>query len=291
MAGEQRRRGTLPVQRMRSGDHAFCRYAARPAWDLVAAFVWRGLERGERVLVCPPPQTGQDEARAHLEEYGAPLDFACERGQLEFSSMRRLLHPAPRFTAARQWQRIREETEQALANRYSGLRTYLDMHWVSDLGADVEEVVAGEANAAHLFTARPYSEVCAYDTGAFEPAVLAAVRAAHPQDLLEAPGMLRALHTAGRVRLIGEADLATRVDWLAELREAFTRVAPGGGLVVDLSRLHFLSVGCASDLLNLATDARHDRIEVRLDRHQAGLLVRLGCHYLRHVVLVEDRDS
>ncbi|MEU7486069.1 MEDS domain-containing protein [Streptomyces sp. NPDC042319] len=291
MAGEQRRHGTLPVQRMRSGDHAFCRYAARPAWDLVAAYVWRGLERGERVIVCPAPQTGPDEARTRLEENGPSLDLVCARGQLEFSSMRRLLHPAPRFTAARQWQRIQEETERALAHRYSGLRTFSDMHWIADLGADLEEVLAGEANAAHLFTARPYSEVCAYDSGAFEPTVLDAVRAAHPHDLLEAPGMLRALHTAGRVRLIGDADLATRGDWLASLREAFTGGPPEGRLVVDLSRLYFLSVGCASDLLNLATDARHKRIEVRLGRHQATLLARLGSHYLRHVTLIEDHDS
>ncbi|WP_030610620.1 MEDS domain-containing protein [Streptomyces sclerotialus] len=291
MAWEESRLGTLPVQRMRPGDHACCRYTGQPGWDLVAAYAWQGLERGEKVIICPAPEAGSDEARTRLEEYGPSLDHACRRGQVVFTSMRRLLHPGPRFTPARQWQRLQEETEGALAEHYSGLRVFVDMRWIADLGADVAEVVAREADAAHLFTARPYSQVCAYDTHAFEPAVLDAVRAAHPHDLLERPGMLRALHAAGCVRLIGEADMATQVAWLAALREAFHSSAHDGHLVVDLSRLHFLSVGCASDLLHLSTDAhRHGRIEVRLGRDKAALLAGLGSHYLKHLVLVEDRD-
>ncbi|WP_037958277.1 MEDS domain-containing protein [Streptomyces violens] len=289
MAGEAMRRGTLPVQRLRAGDHAFCRYTERPRWDLVAAYAWSGLARGEKVIICPAPQADRDTVRERLEEHGPSLDHVCARGQLVFASMGMLLHPDDRFTPTRQWRRLQEEIAGALAKRYAGLRTYIDMRWVADLGADVEEVMAREKNTAHLFAARSYSEICAYDTSAFEPAVLDAMHAAHPHDLLDGPGALRALHAAGAVRLIGEADMATQIDWISALREAFKRSAHDGHLVVDLSRLHFLSVGCASDLLSLATDAhRHGRIEVRLDRDKARLLVGLGSRYLNHVVLTED---
>ncbi|WP_181138717.1 MEDS domain-containing protein [Streptomyces sp. Ru73] len=288
MAGEQGRRGTLPVQRMRAGDHAFCRYSGRPAWDLVAAYAWQGLQRGEKVIICPAPSDDHDEVRARLEEHGPPLDHVGGRGQLVFAGMRGLLRTGRRLTAARHCRRLQEETERALAEGYSGLRLFSDMCWVADLGADLAEVLAREADTAHLFTAGSYSEVCAYDTDAFDPAVLDAVRAAHPHELLEATGTLRALHTAGLVRLVGEADMATQVDWLAALREAFRRTAHDGRLVVDLSLLHFLSVSCASDLLNLSTDAGHGRIEVRVDPAKAALLTGLGSHYLTHLVLVED---
>ncbi|MFI8996601.1 MEDS domain-containing protein [Streptomyces sp. NPDC053542] len=289
MAGEATRRGTLPVQRLRAGDHAFCRYTDRPRWDLVAAYTWTGLARGEKVIICPAPQADRDTVRERLEEHGPSLDHVCARGQLVFASMRTLLLPDDRFSAARQRQRIQEEITGALAKRFAGLRAYIDMRWIADLGADVEEVMAREENAAQLFATRVYSEVCAYDTSAFEPAVLDAMHAAHPHDLLDGPGSLRALHAAGLVRLVGEADMATQIEWISALREAFKRSAHDGRLVVDLSRLHFLSVGCASDLLNLATDAhRHGRIEVRLDHGKATLLVGLGSRYLSHVVLVED---
>ncbi|MFC6065501.1 MEDS domain-containing protein [Streptomyces ochraceiscleroticus] len=289
MAGEAMQRGTLPVQRLRPGDHAFCRYTERPRWDLVAAYAWTGLARGEKVIICPAPQADRDTVRERLEEHGPALDHVCASGQLVFASMRMLLHPDGRFIPAREWQRIQEEITDALAKRYAGLRAYIDMRWVADLGADVEEVMACEKNAAHLFATRVYSEVCAYDTSAFEPAVLDAMHAAHPHDLLDGPGDLHVLHAAGLVRLIGEADMATQIEWISALREAFKRSAHDGHLVVDLSRLHFLSVGCASDLLSLATDAhRHGRIDVRLDRAKATLLIGLGSRYLKHVVLIED---
>ncbi|WP_223736977.1 MEDS domain-containing protein [Streptomyces purpurogeneiscleroticus] len=289
MAGEAMRRGTLPVQRLRPGDHAFCRYTERTRWDLVAAYAWTGLARGEKVIICAPPQADRDTVQERLEEHGPSLDHVCARGQLVITGMRMLLHPDGRFTPARLRQRIQEEIAGALAKRCAGLRTYIDMRWIADLGADVEEVMAREESAAPLFAARSYSEVCAYDTSVFEPAVLDAMHAAHPHDLLDGPGALRALHAAGSVRLIGEADMATRIEWTSALRDAFKRSAHDGHLVVDLSRLHFLSVGCASDLLNLSTDAhRHGRIEVRLDRGKATLLIGLGSRYLKHVVLVED---
>lgn len=291
MTEHEDRRGTLPVQHLRSGDHAFCGYAGQPGWDVLTAYAWRGLERDEKVIICSAPDVTADEVRARMEEHGPALDHVHDSGRLVLSSLPALFHPDRRFNSERQWQRIREETDSALAAGRSGLRTFIDMGWAADLGTDVEELTAHEAQTHQAFAGRPYSQVCAYDRTVFAPEVFKAAHDAHPYDLLDELGALRAQHGAGSVRLIGDADMATQVEWLAALREAVKDARVDGHLVVDLSRLHFLSVGCASDLLNVCVDAYRDGlVEVRCDRDKAALLVGLGSHYLKHVALIDASE-
>lgn len=66
------------------------------------------------------------------------------------------------------------------------------------------------------------------------------------------------------------------------------RRAAARRLTVDLSRLHFLSVGCAVSLLRPARGAAgHGLIEVRCDRGQCRLLHRLGAGTVPRLVLTE----
>src|SRR6201996_6774808 len=97
---------TLAVDQMRLGDHAFAHYADDDArWEVPAVFAFRGLSRGEKVIVMMDPGCLADEACARLAAFGGGADEARDRGQLVFSSMRELISPEKSFTARRQMDR------------------------------------------------------------------------------------------------------------------------------------------------------------------------------------------
>ncbi|MDQ2811927.1 MAG: MEDS domain-containing protein [Actinomycetota bacterium] len=218
----------LAVDQMRLGDHAFAHYADDNArWAVPAVFARLGLARGEKVVVLADPAVSHGEAYQRLTTFGGLAEQARDRGQLVFSSMRALIHPDRRFTARRQLSRLREETARAQWEGYAGLRTFIDMAWVQDLGMDVEGVMRREESAGGLFTNQSYAEICSYDRRRFAPEVVEDMRVSHPVALLEQPGELRAWHGYGEVHLIGDADLSTRQGFRDAVRPAVQ--SPSGG--------------------------------------------------------------
>lgn len=280
--------GTIPVQHLRAGDHAFVSYADDDAGrDVVSAFAWAGLVKREKVMVFAAPQLDEDVVWGRLDAPGVLLESAREQGQLVLSSMRALIHPHGAFTPDRQWERITEETDKALAEGYSGLRTYIDMHWVGDLGADVEVMMHRESHAQHLFTDRPYTEICAYDGRWFNSRVLSAMHEAHPCRLLPRLGDLHVEQADGVVQLTGEADIATREQFIGAVREGLRRSGNSRTLTVDLSGLVFLGVACAVDLLRLVREHPHGQVRVHCPPTPARLLRRAGADQVPHMVIRE----
>ena len=282
---------TLAVERMRLGDHAFAHYADDDVrWEVPAAFTFRGLARGEKVMVMMDPACPAEDALERLAAYGS-ADDARARGQLVVSSMRELIRPDKSFTALRQMNRLREETERACREGFAGLRTVIDMAWVQDLGTDVEDVMRREKRACSLFGSRRYAEICAYDRRCFDPAVVEEMRLSHPVALLERPGDLQAHHAPGELYLIGDADVVTGDIFRAAVSLAFD--APRGGqALVDLTRLCFLSAGCAGDLLRLIGQASAcDKVVVRCRPPQNRILLRLRAMWTDRLVLEETGDD
>ncbi|MEU5951138.1 MEDS domain-containing protein [Streptomyces sp. NPDC047525] len=280
--------GTIPVQHLRAGDHAFVSYADDDAGrDVVSAFAWSGLVKREKVMVFAAPHLHEEQVWDRLDAPGALLGAAREQGQLVLSSMRALIHPQDAFTPDRQWERITEETDRALAEGYSGLRTYIDMHWVGALGADVEVMMHRESHAQHLFTDRPYTEICAYDSRWFDPGVLEAMHEAHPCRLLPRLGALHVEQAEGLVQLVGEADIATREEFIGAVREGLRHSENSRPLTVDLSGLVFLGVACAVDLLRLVLEHPHGPVRVHCPPTQARILRRAGADQVPNMVISE----
>ncbi|MCX5450477.1 MEDS domain-containing protein [Streptomyces nigrescens] len=280
----------LPVQHLRPGDHAFVSYGDDEVrWEVVTAFVRLGLARGEKVLVLPCPGVPADEVLARIDFPSRSTVPARERGQLVVSSMREVIRPDTEFTAARQMSRLRAETDRATAEGHTGLRAFIDMGWVRALGADVQVMAARETGAHALFSGRPYTEICAYDRRRFDRTLLTAMERAHPRVLLERLGSLRSTRGPdGTLHFIGEADATHRPAVGRALEISLAQTAPARRLTVDLTRLHFLSVGCAVGLLTLARGAAgHELIEVRCDRGQRRMLRRLGAGTVSRLVLTE----
>jgi anti-anti-sigma regulatory factor len=284
---------TLAVEQMRLGDHAFAHYGDDNArWQVPAVFTQRGLGRGEKVIILGDPAVPHDEAYQRMAAFGGQAEQARARGQLVFSSMRALIHPDRTFTARRQLSRLREETARARWEGYAGLRAFIDMAWVRDLGMDVEGVMRREKTAGGLFASRRYAEICSYDRRRFAPAVVEEMRVSHPVALLERPGELQAWHSYDEVHLIGDGDVLTR-ERFRDAIQAVLGPAPGGQVLVDLSRLCFLSAGCAGDLLRLVAQADACELVVICcsDLH-ARTLRHLGADRIGRLVLdelAEDR--
>src|SRR6202522_2755332 len=283
---------TIAVERMRLGDHAFAHYADDDVrWEVPAVFVFRGLSRGEKVIVMMDPRCPADDACERLAGFGGGAEHARDRGQLVFSSMRELIGPEKSFTARRQLDRLRQETELACREGVAGLRAVIDMAWVDELGVDVEGVMAREKHADSLFESRQYAEICTYDRRWFDPAVVEEMRVSHPVALLERPGDLQAHHAPGELYLIGDADTATGETLRAAVSAAF-EAPPGRQAMVDLTRLCFLSAGCAGDLLRLiGQTGALDKVVVRCRRPQARILRSLRMMWTGGLVLEETEDS
>ncbi|MGW8377644.1 MEDS domain-containing protein [Streptomyces sp. ODS28] len=289
--GEQYGDRSIPVQRIRPGDHAFAAYDTEPGqWDVISAFVRQGLIEGEKVLVFLPPEVTGQHMLGRLEARTPALVRAWENGQLVLSSMRALIHPDRDFTAERQWQRLIEEADLALGEGYPATRAYIDMAWVADLGTDVADVMWRECSADHLFEDRRYSEVCAYDERWFSDDVLERMLRAHPRTLLDTVGSLRSVsgtrQGAPALRLIGEADVSTGEDFGHAVRTAL-KAGARQSLTVDLTALHFLGVGCAADLLRISAEAGTG-VTVNCTPFQASTLRRLGSDSIRTLTLTVE---
>jgi hypothetical protein len=117
------------------------------------------------------------------------------------------------------------------------------------------------------------------------------MRVGHPVALLERLGELEAYHSVNGVRLIGDADLATRDRFTAELSTAFTDASSTGRVFVDLSRLTFLSVGCAADLLRLISQADgYERVDLHCSLFHARVLRKVGAGKIGRLAITTAQE-
>lgn len=269
---------TMAVTQMRLGDHAFAHYADEDArWELLSAFCALGLAGGEKVVVLADPALPRDQAYRRLFADDAFADKALATGQLTLKSMEEMIVPDRRFTVERQVRTLFEEIDRARRQGYAGLRAAIDMAWVHEWGMPVDGVMHRETHVDALFARRQYAELCSYDRRRFAPEVIEAMRVGHSMVLLERPGDLAAYHSINGLHLIGDADVATRDRFLAALRTALTDAAAVGRVLLDLTRLVFMSAGCAAELLRLVAQAGdYERVDVHCTPFHAQVLRKLG---------------
>jgi hypothetical protein len=121
--------------------------------------------------------------------------------------------------------------------------------------------------------------------------VIEAMRAGHPVVLLERLGELQAYHSINGLRLIGDADMATKDRFSAALRTALADTADIGRLMLDLSPLTFLSVGCAADLLRLVARADgYGRVDLHCSPFHAHVLRKLGAVEIGRLTITTTQE-
>ena len=280
---------TFAVDQVRLGDHAFAHYSNDDLrWEAAAVFAVQGLALGEKVVIIAGSAEPVAQARRHLAANTGPRESALASGQLVFTTMQAFVGSGHAFTAEWQLRCIREEKKRARRAGFAGLRAFIDMTWVNAQGIDHAAIMHRETHADEVFVDGRYAEICSYDRRVFPPEVVEAMRAEHPVALLERPGDLSAFSSADGVHFVGDADLATREFFRTTLVTALSGVPDRRSVLVDLSRLCFLSAGCAGDLLGLALLAGDsERVVVRCSPHHARTLQRLGAAQISRLVLAE----
>jgi len=281
---------TFAVDQVRLGDHAFAHYANDDLrWEVAAVFAVQGLARGEKVVIIADSAVPAARALRHLAANTGAHETALASGQLVFTTMQAFVGSGHAFTAELQLRRISEEKKRARRAGFAGLRAFIDMAWANGQDIDHAAIMHRETHAGEVFVDGRYAEICSYDRRVFPAEVVEAMRAEHPVALLERPGELCAFSSADGVHFVGEADLATREFFRTTLLTALSGAPDRGTVLVDLSRLCFLSAGCAGDLLGVAAQVGdRERVVVRCSAHQARTLQRLGAAQISWLVLAEQ---
>jgi hypothetical protein len=280
---------TVSPERMASGEHACLGFDDDTArWEIRAAFAEAGLSRGEQVIFFTDPVTTVEEAVTRLLGQGVHAAVpALRRGQLLVVNQ----FPADRLAA---WRAV---GEKALHQGYPGIRATGDMSWCAapEPALGPAELVSYEAALTSVFADIGFTAICEYDRRLFAPEFLGRVAAAHPVSVLGKTDVLRIERTGPVLRLVGEADLATRADFEYCLKRAFdadagarTGAYPGQGppQQLDLTELTFIDAHCAALVVrHAAALGQAGRLLVRCAPLQARTLRLCGAAAVPQLVL------
>lgn len=146
---------------------------------LVTSFLIQGLERGERVIyITDTHPIGL--ILDYLQDSGVDGGAALARGQLAFRTAQEAYLPDGRFDPDRMLALLRTETEQALADGFTGLRITGEMTWALRGMPGSEFLSQYEARVNELLPDLPFIGLCQYDRRQFGPEVLLDMLWTHP---------------------------------------------------------------------------------------------------------------
>ncbi|MBC2901547.1 MEDS domain-containing protein [Streptomyces cupreus] len=258
---------TVPVERLRLGDHACMEASGTESyWAVFTAYTRTSLARREKVLlVMDPDDLQDDEVIALLDRAGAAATQARADGQLSLKRTPQMYLPNGRFQKERTIEACRAEVERAREEGWAGLRVAADMSWAPKAGVEDERLRDYEASVAPLFADPLFTAICWYDRRRFGRTLLDDMARIHP------------LHVT-----------APRTDFVETLREALSRqnTEDPTHITLDLRDLCFMEAHCAWQLLTLAGSLPPgSEVTVRCGELLALVLRQLGADEVRQLVL------
>jgi MEDS: MEthanogen/methylotroph, DcmR Sensory domain/STAS domain len=213
--------------RLSAGNHV-CWLVDDPAAYLSrgASLLAEGKRRAQKPVLFGPVGSA---SFARLESAAAvavdPLAAFLGGGQLDPAVMVKTFH---------------EQSMQALAGGYQGLRLVADMDWLLPTRPAPGEIAAYETHLDRLAAELDATVICAYRRSSFDAAVIDGALAVHSTvDGHGADPRFRFLSAGrGRWRAAGEIDIAVS----SLFRAAFTAALKYGDCVVDLRQLGFIDL-------------------------------------------------
>ncbi len=146
---------------------------------LVTPFLIQGLERGERVVYIIDAHSAET-ILEYLQDGGVNGEAAIARGQLVFRIAQETYLPDSRFDPDHMLALLRAETEQALADGYTGLRITGEMTWALRGMPGSEFLSHYEVRVSEFLPDLPFVGLCQYDRRQFGPEVLLDMLWTHP---------------------------------------------------------------------------------------------------------------
>jgi anti-anti-sigma regulatory factor len=264
------------VDTLRPGDHACVTFSdPDERLDIVAAFVFSGLDRGDRVI-CFTDTLPPDVLAGHLADRGIETSAPLRRGQLRLLTSDETWLVDGVVSARHMLKLLAGHLAEAEAEDYPGLRVTADMHWVTRPLVGVEQLLTFEREVEALFTGGRLTAICEYDRNSFDPVTLAFAAEAHARTVAATiyhdDPVLRICrqYQPPGLRLAGEIDY-TRLDVLMEALGEAVRL--DHDIHVNVIHLRFLDAAVAGAIVRTAGslgDGR--RMIVRCDAMVARIL-------------------
>lgn len=248
---------SVPVERLRPGDHACMRSSGRDAqWQVLTAYTRTSVARGEKVIiVMNPDDLGDEDAVAALDRGTGRMAAARDSGQLVLRRSTDVYLPDGRFAKERQLAAYADEVERACREGWSGMRLAADTAWSLCAGVGSEQLVDYEAALGPLFAAHRFTAICWYDQERFSDALVTSVHEVHPVQCMDRVGGIEARRTPAGERIAGSAEPGSRADFMAALRAALEcqTVHRPFRLELDMTDLCFMEAHCARQLVDFAS--------------------------------------
>jgi anti-anti-sigma regulatory factor len=253
------------IDRLQAGDHVCWAFDDDASLlDPTSRFVSTGIDSGEKVL-CFLEELDTDELLRWLTRQGIDTSSAISRGQIQFRSATESYLSTGWFKPDEVLEGWRVELQQARDEGYGNVRVIADMSWAfRPLRVSAAERLAWyEAQANRVFAGGDATVICLYDRRRVDADELDRIAMAHHGSTLTHVNgcpwpQLRLLHTTDPpgLRIIGEADLATREALLAVLTGlAKDLAADDRPITVDVGELSFADGGAAQALVCAARTA------------------------------------
>ncbi|MGW0709884.1 MEDS domain-containing protein [Streptomyces sp. NPDC002643] len=298
MTTEHRVERTVPVERLRLGDHACMGPAdvdGESPWKVFTAYTRTSLARREKVLlVMDPDDLSDDEVVALLDRGSGQVAAAQAEGQFAVRRNTEVYVPDGRFREERTIDTYRSEVERAHDEGWSGLSVTADMSWAPRMNLGQDRLLDYEASVAPLFADPLFTAICWYDRRRFGDEMASGIAKAHPLRVMDRLDSLEVVETPAGGRIAGTAELSTRAEFIEALRAALDRRDDAGPrrLVLDLRDLCFMEAHCAWQLISLASSLPPgSEVTVRCGELLALVLEQLGAEEVPQLVVsVEETE-
>ncbi len=165
---------------LHQGDHIAHLYRSEEErWEILAAFLRSGLERGEKAIYAAG-NCSTDDVLLHLQEVGFDPRSSIRSGQMVILPHSRFYEREGGFTPEATVHFLTTETARAMQEGFSGLRVASEMEWVPEGEEELERMLEYEAHKDFFLTHHPCLSFCQFDVGRFPPEVLLTVLRSHP---------------------------------------------------------------------------------------------------------------
>lgn len=207
------------LEDLRPGDHLCFFYSSEAEHQAVMApFLALGLAAGEKILYLTdrlPPRIIQ----GYLKKQGVRVEPFLHRGQLQIIDAAAVYLAGGWFDPEATIVRLKEETEQALAEGYTALRLTGEMTWATRGHLGSERLPEYEAKVNDFISGSRCLAVCQYDRRQFDPVLLMDILATHPQVIIGAEVMDNIYYLPPGEFLSPEAKAAKLAHFLDNLAE------------------------------------------------------------------------
>jgi hypothetical protein len=216
-------------------DHGCLVYAEDAT--LVAAgmsYLREGLEQGQRAMYVGSVSTAR--MRRHLEPLG-DVDDLLRTGRLQLVSLGET-YPRNGIDPDEQAGVYNEAIDRALADGFTGLRTFADATLLAATREQAARFLPWEARADRIMSERPWSALCCYDRRLVDPEALRLLASAHPltcgrDEVSGFHVFSRAVH---RMAFAGTVDVFSSEDFARVLE----LTSPSDRFELDLSDADFI---------------------------------------------------